>query len=70
VFRFSGGAYCYNGPSRSALVEVECGVENELFEVDEPRTCEYTMKFRSPAGCDVKHAKGLKLEMLDETDAD
>ncbi len=48
---YDGGEYCWNGPARSLLVNLECGASNELVSVDEPRTCVYEALVRTPAVC-------------------
>ena len=48
---YDGGEYCWNGPARSLLVNLECGASNELVSVDEPRTCVYEAIVRTPAVC-------------------
>ncbi|KAJ0400776.1 hypothetical protein ATCC90586_002052 [Pythium insidiosum] len=56
---FSGGQSCWNGPSRSLKVTMECGADVELFEVDEPSTCVYTAKLKTPVVCDEAHKAQL-----------
>ncbi|KAJ3242021.1 hypothetical protein HDU81_008893 [Chytriomyces hyalinus] len=51
---FEGGQHCWNGPSRSVEVALECGTENKILSVSEPSKCEYFMKVQSPAVCDSK----------------
>ncbi|KAJ3250725.1 hypothetical protein HDU77_006415 [Chytriomyces hyalinus] len=53
---FEGGQHCWNGPSRSVEVALECGTENKILSVSEPSKCEYFMKVQSPAVCDSKLA--------------
>lgn len=65
AFKFDNGAFCYNGPSRSLVVSLPCGEEDEILEVDEPRTCEYTMKFTTPAACSTHHAIDLNGDLED-----
>ncbi|POM76280.1 Glucosidase [Phytophthora palmivora] len=49
---FSKGQKCWNGPNRSLTVKLECGPEPmELYDVEEPSTCVYTAKLRTPAVC-------------------
>ena len=38
---FKNGASCWNGPSRSLHVMLECGSENDILDVYEPSMCEY-----------------------------
>lgn len=49
--KYSGGQGCWNGPSRSAVINLRCGSTNELFQVSEPSRCEYLMEFKTPAAC-------------------
>ncbi|CAH0364686.1 unnamed protein product [Pelagomonas calceolata] len=51
VLTYDGGEYCWNGPARSLIVNLECGAANELVSVDEPRTCVYQAIVRTPAVC-------------------
>jgi protein kinase C substrate 80K-H len=48
---FKNGATCWNGPSRSLHVTLQCGSENNILDVYEPSMCEYHMKFSTPASC-------------------
>eukprot|EP00943_MAST-04B_sp_MAST-4B-sp1_P009304 g9304.t1 len=48
---FKNGATCWNGPSRSLHVSLQCGSENDILDVYEPSMCEYHMKFSTPASC-------------------
>ncbi|KAG1698706.1 hypothetical protein DVH05_014661 [Phytophthora capsici] len=50
--KFSNGQKCWNGPNRSLAVKLECGPEPmELRDIEEPSTCVYTAKLRTPAVC-------------------
>jgi protein kinase C substrate 80K-H len=51
--RFTNGQMCWNGPARSTTVQLECGPVNEIIEVEEPSTCTYVMKVRTPAVCEA-----------------
>ncbi|KAF4526121.1 hypothetical protein B566_EDAN007615 [Ephemera danica] len=48
---YDRGQGCWNGPQRSTLVVISCGVENELISVSEPNRCEYKFEFVTPAVC-------------------
>ncbi|CAI5746484.1 unnamed protein product [Peronospora destructor] len=50
--KFSNGDNCWNGPKRSLTVKLECGPEPmKLYDVEEPSTCVYIAKLRTPAVC-------------------
>lgn len=59
VWRWDGGAKCWNGPKRSATAYVTCGAETVVLSADEPDTCRYVLQVRSPIACDdsfrIKH---------------
>lgn len=48
---FEDGARCWNGPIRNAVIDVECGTEDELINVAEPEVCSYYFKVKSPIAC-------------------
>ncbi|WVO16024.1 hypothetical protein L204_103689 [Cryptococcus depauperatus] len=48
---YKDGAKCWNGPHRSATVDISCGISNALLAVSEPEKCEYHFKVTSPAVC-------------------
>lgn len=49
--KFDRGLACWNGPTRSTIVTLSCGIENKLISVTEPSRCEYAMEFSTPALC-------------------
>ena len=70
VMKFAGGEHCWNGPARSLTVRLECGTTNELKQISEPAICEYAGVFSSPAACDLAHAQGLKMDLMEDEQAD
>ncbi|WVQ82852.1 hypothetical protein IAT38_004987 [Cryptococcus sp. DSM 104549] len=48
---YKNGAKCWNGPNRSATVDISCGTSNQLLSISEPEKCEYRFKVTSPAVC-------------------
>ncbi len=48
---FEGGQRCWNGPERSARVQISCGARHEVLRVKEAQKCEYIITMKSPAAC-------------------
>ncbi|GAA5874605.1 hypothetical protein JCM16303_002920 [Sporobolomyces ruberrimus] len=48
---YADGQRCWNGPARSAKVNLVCGTSNALTSVIEPEKCEYLFTVTSPAVC-------------------
>ncbi|TIC72483.1 hypothetical protein E3Q00_03938 [Wallemia mellicola] len=48
---YTKGQRCWNGPERSADVEIVCGEYNALIEVEELEKCAYKLLASSPAAC-------------------
>ncbi|OQR68956.1 glucosidase 2 subunit beta-like [Tropilaelaps mercedesae] len=51
TMKFEGGVGCWNGPARSAVVIMQCGLSNHLVSASEPSRCEYQFEFATPAAC-------------------
>nr|WVH01963.1 protein kinase C substrate protein [Naematelia aurantialba] len=49
--KYLNGAKCWNGPMRSATIDLQCGTTNEILSISEPEKCEYHLKATSPALC-------------------
>ena len=49
--KYDRGFTCWNGPARSTVVTLTCGIEHKLISVTEPSRCEYAMEFSTPAVC-------------------
>ncbi|XP_006816140.1 glucosidase 2 subunit beta-like [Saccoglossus kowalevskii] len=49
--KYDGGERCWNGPDRSTLVNLRCGIDNVVITAFEPNRCEYEMEFKTPALC-------------------
>ncbi|KAK0545536.1 hypothetical protein OC845_005058 [Tilletia horrida] len=64
--RYANGQHCWNGPARSVLVDLSCGVQNELFDVFEAEKCVYSMKVRTPAVCFPSQVSVDASEVKDE----
>lgn len=63
VMKFTNGQYCWNGPHRSLKVNLSCGSFDAVLKVDEPEKCTYAADFQTPAACDGKYARELRLEL-------
>lgn len=53
LWEFADGEGCWEGPARSARVELRCGAQTELMAVDEDGKCRYSMLMRTPFACRV-----------------
>lgn len=52
AMKYTGGMSCWNGPQRTTLVNISCGLETKLLSVTEPYRCEYQIEIITPAVCD------------------
>ncbi|KAM0791314.1 hypothetical protein ACM66B_005786 [Microbotryomycetes sp. NB124-2] len=50
---YADGQRCWNGPARSAKIDLVCGTSNALLSVAEPEKCIYLFKVSTPAICKV-----------------
>jgi len=58
--KYVNGQKCWNGPDRSCVVTLQCGLQNELLNAEEPDKCEYTLLFRTPTACHIDQLKDLE----------
>ena len=63
TMRYSNGEKCWNGPNRSTVVTLSCGVEEKVLSAGEPNKCEYAMEFSTPAFCLSKRPPHLHTEL-------
>ena len=57
VMEWKNGQKCWNGPERSATVNVRCGAETKLLSAEEPDTCSYLLEMESHIACDEAYFK-------------
>ena len=50
-WHFKNGQYCPSHGARDLVVDLLCGVEEEIGEVEEPATCSYRLELFTPAAC-------------------
>ncbi|KAJ5716824.1 Glucosidase 2 subunit beta [Penicillium malachiteum] len=51
ALEYERGQSCWNGPSRSTKVILQCGEHNEILKVAEDEKCVYSMHVTTPAVC-------------------
>jgi protein kinase C substrate 80K-H len=61
-FRFADGTGCWNGPKRSILINLQCGVKNDILKVEEPNVCEYVASFSTPLVCEEEDLESKSKE--------
>lgn len=62
--KYTDGEPCRNNINREASVSFLCGLNNYLFSVDEPETCNYRLLFKTPLVCNEKDKEEKKNELL------
>ncbi|KAF2365406.1 EF-hand domain [Trinorchestia longiramus] len=67
AMKYTDGQGCWNGPNRSTLVELRCGIETELLSVSEPSKCEYVFIFATPAACSTGESRSAEDQAAHET---
>lgn len=50
--QYSHGTKCWNGPQRSARIDMVCGHSDDLISVSEPEKCQYVFLISSPLACE------------------
>eukprot|EP00164_Ancoracysta_twista_P015847 GFYU01026342.1.p1 GENE.GFYU01026342.1~~GFYU01026342.1.p1 ORF type:complete len:222 (+),score=55.91 GFYU01026342.1:198-863(+) len=58
---YQHGDKCWGGPDRTVHVTFSCALDEEITDVRENGKCEYYLWFSTPAACNEKHLKILKL---------
>lgn len=60
TLEYDNGQKCWNGPSRSTTVIMECGENDELLKITEDEKCVYSMHVTTPAVCGENAIDGAK----------
>lgn len=65
---FSHGTKCWNGPHRSAVVDLRCGSDMKIVSVSEPEKCQYRFVLETPVVCeemsDEEIGRTFKVDIL------
>ncbi|XP_017116986.1 glucosidase 2 subunit beta [Drosophila elegans] len=64
--KYTNGAACWNGPNRSAIINISCALEPKITAVSEPNRCEYFFEFETPAACDSEAFQAETENLHDE----
>ncbi|KMY90720.1 glucosidase 2 subunit beta [Drosophila simulans] len=64
--KYTNGAACWNGPNRSAIINISCALEPKVTAVSEPNRCEYYFEFETPAACDSEAYQSESENLHDE----
>ncbi len=67
---FTGGQHCWNGPARSLTMTVVCGAEDAVASFFEPEKCAYAGTLTTPAACDGRASRALRMELEPDFDSD
>jgi len=51
TMQYVSGLGCWNGPSRTAEIRLNCGSSNLITRVSEPERCKYLFDINTPAAC-------------------
>lgn len=67
ALEYANGQKCWNGPSRSTTVILECGETDEILKITEDEKCVYSMFVATPAVCEpTKREKSDDTPLKDE----
>lgn len=59
---FTDGTPCWNGPARSTIVDLLCGVNETILGVSEPSKCQYHIGMTTCAVCSIDELKRIRDE--------
>jgi hypothetical protein len=63
VMHYTGGSSCWNGPTRTLKVALQCGLDEFVVSVQEPSKCVYEMEFQTPLACSAEEVAAAKREL-------